>query len=200
MSVFTKLCTGLLLSALSFSAHAANAPLPPNPPQNPQEQTIDVANTPEVIQALYVGNAAEIKLAMLVSQKNSDADLAQFATEISNDHSFMNKLLAVIANVKSVSLKSEEFGAKVQKIAADMDAAYNTLSQVPDTEFRKAFLQAAIAEHQMTLELYSRIEAGNTDDAVKLSIAVFRQLTEKHLADAQKLQAGTVPPQDSETN
>ncbi|HYX34207.1 MAG TPA: DUF4142 domain-containing protein [Oligoflexus sp.] len=197
MSVFTKLCTGLLISALSLTAQAAQ-PEVQNPDQLPTEATLDVADTREVIQVLYVSNTAEIKLSDLVSERNPDADLQRYADELARDHSFMIKLLETMANVKSISLEDNELSEVAQLTSTKMEQEMQNLAAKPVEEFRPAFLEMNIAMHQKTLEMFNKIEQGNTDDALKAAIGIFRQLVEKHLSDAQKLQSPSEPAQPAE--
>lgn len=190
MSIFTKFCTGLMVSALSFSVQAANAPQPPSP----QEQPIDAADTTEVLQVLYIGNIAATNNAILVAQKNSDVDLAsEYAGEIIQEHYGLNKLVKGLANNRDVSLESDQYSAKVQKIEADTVAAYNALSQVPNDQFRKAYLESTIADHEKALDLFNRVTAQNDDEELKTFMRIFRIMEEKHLAHARELQAVTVP-------
>lgn len=194
MSVISKICTGLFVSALGLTVHGAESKAD-SPVQEPVEaQTeVNVTNTSEVIQALYVGNTTEIKVADLVREKKQDESLQDFADDLARDHRWMNKILESIANVKSVSLKSEEMSKTAQQIETKKNLDLQALAASPDADFRAAFLEANILEHQKTLELFSRIEQGSSDDAIKITIAIFRQLVEKHLSDAQKLQAADQP-------
>jgi len=197
MSLFTKICTGLLISALSLTAQGAESEVQ-NPDQQPSETTVDVTNTPEVIQVLYVGNAAKIKIADLVREKNPDESLQRLADELTRDHSWMNRMLEAIANIKSISLEAGELSETAQLVNTQLDDGIQMLAAKPVEEFRSAFLEATIMEHQKALELYNQIDQGTTDDALKATIAIFRQLEEKHLADAQKLQMPTQPEQPAE--
>jgi predicted outer membrane protein len=188
MSVFAKICTGLMISALGLTAYAANPGSPEKgPDQVPVETELNVADTREVIQVLYVSNVAEIKLAELVRQKNPDASLQRYADELTADHAWMNRNLETLASLKGISLKTGEMDESAQLVGNKMDQELQTLASVPEPSFRSAFLEAAIIEHQKTLELFDRILQGNSDEALRSSIAVSRPLIEKHLKDAQRL-------------
>lgn len=197
MSVFNKICTGLMISTLSFAAYAAQpgSPEAGTPDQIPAETEVNVSDTREVIQVLYVSNASEIKIADLVRQKNQDESLQRYADELARDHAWMNRMLEALANVKSISLKDGELEDSAQLVSNKLDQELQSLAAQPEESFRSVFLEAAIVEHQKTLELYSKIEQGNSDDALKATLAVSRQLIEKHLADAQRLKAESQEPQ-----
>ncbi|MDQ3232224.1 MAG: DUF4142 domain-containing protein, partial [Pseudobdellovibrionaceae bacterium] len=156
------------------------------------------ADTREVIQVLYVGNASEIKLAGLVSERNPDADLQRYADQLARDHSWMNKLLETMANVKSISLEENELSEVAQMASTQMEQQMQTLAALPMEEFRPEFLEVNIAKHQKTLEMFNQIEQGNTDDALKATIGIFRQLVEMHLSAAQILQSPSEPAQPAE--
>lgn len=197
MTVFNKICTGLVISTLSFAAYAAQpgSTETETPDQTPAETQVDVSDTREVIQVLYVSNVAEIKLADLVRERNPDEDLRRYADELARDHGLMNNMLEMLANIKSISLETAEMEESAQLVGTKMDQELQTLAAQPQEQFRSAFLEASIVEHQKTLEFYSQIEQGNSDDALKATIAIARQLVEKHLADAQKLKAESQEPQ-----
>lgn len=195
MSVFAKICSGLLISTLSLTAYAAG-PEEQTPGQQPVEEgiVVDVTNATEVIQALYIGNEAEVQIADLVRERNPDESMQRFADTLARDHSWMNKMLEAIANIKSVSLKAEELSEVAQKLEAQLETEAQSLAARPAEEFRSAVLEAIIAEHEKTLELYNQIEQGSSDDALKATVAIFRQLVESHLAEAHQLQLAAEEP------
>jgi predicted outer membrane protein len=184
-----------MISALGFTAYAANPSTPEKgPDQVPVETEVNVTDTREVIQVLYLSNAAEIKLAELVRQRNPDARLQSYADEITADHAWMNRMLETLASVKGITLKTTEMDESAQLVGNKMDQELQNLASLPEESFRSAFLEAAIIEHQKTLEFFDRVEQGNSDDALKSSIAVSRQLIEKHLREAQRLKAEIQQP------
>lgn len=189
MSFFKRICTGLMLSTLSLTAYAAQPGEAQNPDQVPAETELDVSDTREVIQVLYVSNTSEIKVADLVRERNPDEALQRYADELIRNHETLISALKELANVKSISLEEGELEEPAQLVGTMMDQALQNLAAKPQEEFRSAFLESSIMSHQKTLELYSQIEQGNSDDALKAIIAVARQAVEKHLADAQKLKA-----------
>jgi predicted outer membrane protein len=208
MSVFKKFCTGLFASLLSLTAQGAQPTQPAEPTQPggepevgtpdqvpPSQHEVDVSDTREVIQVLYVSNASEIRIADLVSERNPDEGLRRYADELARDHAWMNKMIETLADVKSISLEDGQLEESAQLVGSMMAQEAQNLAQKPEEEFRSAFLESMIMSHQKTLAFYSQIEAGNSDDALKATIAISRQLVEKHLADAQRLQAGGTQPQ-----
>ncbi|HET9238373.1 MAG TPA: DUF4142 domain-containing protein [Oligoflexus sp.] len=203
MSVFKRICTGLMISTLSLTAYAAQPGETQNPDQVPAETEVNVSDTREVIQVLYVSNTSEIKVADLVRERNPGEALQSYADELIRDHETLISALKELANVKSISLKEGELEEPAQLVGTMMDQQLQTLAAKSQEEFRSAFLETSIMNHQKTLEFFSQIEQGNSDDALKAIIAVARQAVEKHLADAQKLKAevqqpGSEPAQPAE--
>lgn len=196
MSFFNKICTGLITSTLSIAAYAAEPGLTEaeRSEQISAENQVDIADTREVIQVLYVNNAAEIKLANLVRARSPDKDLRRYANKLARDHAFLNRILEAQAKIKSISLETAEMEESAQLTGTKMDQNLQILATKPQEQFRSAFLESVIVEHQETLEFYSRIEQGTRDEILKINIAIARQLVENHLADAQRLQAGTQEP------
>jgi putative membrane protein len=194
-----------MFSTLSFAAYAAQpgSPETQNPDQIPAETEVDVSDTREVIQVLYVSNTSEIKVADLVRERNPDEALQRYADELIRDHETLISALKELANVKSISLKEGELEEPAQLVGTMMDQQLQNLAAKSQEEFRSAFLESSIMSHQKTLEFFSQIEQGNSDDALKAIIVVARQAVEKHLADAQKLKAqiqqpGSEPAQPAE--
>lgn len=187
MSLLTKIYTAFLISALSLTVKAAE-PEVQNPDQQPSENALDVTDTREVIQVLYVGNASDIKIADLVRERNPDESLQSLADELTRGHGWMNRILKTMAKIKSISLETDEMSETAQLVNNQMAEGFQMLASKPVDEFRSAFLEAIILEHQKSLKLYNQIEQGTKDDALKVVIAIFRQIEEKHLSDAQKLQ------------
>jgi predicted outer membrane protein len=192
-----------MISTLSLTAYAAQPSEGQNPDQIPAETEVNVKDTREVIQVLYVSNTSEIEIANLVRERNPDESLQNYADELIRDHETLISALKELADVKSISLKEGELEQPAQLVDTMMDKHLQNLAQRPQEEFRSAFLEASIMSHQKTLEFFSKIEQGNSDDALKAIIAVARQAVEKHLADAQKLKAeiqqpGTEPAQPAE--
>jgi len=203
ISVFTKISTGLFVSVLSVSVQAAQPGTPEaepgttevqNPDQIPADGEVEVSDTREVIQVIYISNKAEIESANLALERNPQEGLQKYAEQLIRDHSLINKVLEGLANIKSISLEVSEMEESVQLVENKMDQELQILAQLPEEQFRSAYLAVNIAAHQKTLEFFSRVEQGNSDDALKATVAIARQLVESHLADAQRLQAETQQP------
>ncbi|HYX33468.1 MAG TPA: DUF4142 domain-containing protein [Oligoflexus sp.] len=187
MSIYLKICTGLIVSLLSLGAQADDNNLQTRD-QPPATESLDVKNTTEVIQALYVSSLTQMKVADLVREKSPDESLRDYADKLTRDHRWINRSLDWLANIKSVSLEPEDLGESAQLVNTQTNSELQTLAQTSPDEFRSAFITASIRSHQETLQFYNRIDQNNTDDALKVLIRVFRQVEEMHLVNAQKLQ------------
>lgn len=187
MSAYLKICTGLLASFLSVGVQAGGIELQIRDQPSAME-SVDVKNTAEVIQALYVSSSMQMRFADLVLEKSPDQALRDFADRIERDHRWMSRSLEWLANAKSVSLKPEDMDEGAQLVNTQTNSELKTLAKTSTTKFRNAFITATINSHQETLQFYNRIEQGNTDDALGALIKVLRQVEEMHLANAQKLQ------------
>lgn len=185
MSLFLKICTGLLVAIVSLGTQANAQPLVLE--QVRAEPVVNASNTTEVIQALYIDNSIQMKAAALVQLRSTDEDLLEYAERIARDHRWMNRMLETIANLKSVSLEPEEMSENAQLIGNEMASKLETLVQLPESKFRAAFVSSVVESHLATLDFYNRIEKENTDDSLSVLVKIFRQFEENHLSNAQKL-------------
>jgi predicted outer membrane protein len=197
MSVFTKVCAGLLMSALSLSAHAAQPETEgQSPVQEPGDVTVEVSNATEVIQVLHVGVQSEIRIIDLIRERNPDADLQQFIDQLSQDVSVMDQRLEELAASKSVGLAPEQLTENAKMIETQMAQEVDALGQKADAEFRAAAIEALINKYQKGLELYTQVEQSSTDMELKSAVAEIRPVTQKHLDDVKQLQSGATQPSE----
>lgn len=195
MSVFTKICTGLFVSVLSLSAQAAQPETETQTPgQQPAETTVDVSNATEVIQVLHIGVSSESKIVDLIRERNPDEALQQFVEQLSQDITMLSSKLQELAASKSVSLSPEALTENAKAIETQMTAEVQALTQASDEEFRTAAIQTLISKYEKALELYNQVEQESTDAELKAAATELRPMTQKHLADAQQLQAEPTEP------
>ena len=200
MSIFTKVCTGLLISALSLTAQAAQPETEgQGPAQEPAEGAVEVSNAREVIQVLHLGVKSEMQIIDLVKERGTDEELQQFVDQLSRDVTELSAKLSELAASKSVDLAPEQMTENAKIIEAQMAKEFQDLIQKPDGEFRAAVIEALISQHEKALDLYTQVDQISTDAALKAAVAEFRPITQKHLEDLQKIQLGaTEPTQPSE--
>ncbi len=195
MSVFSKICAGLLISSLSMAAQAAQPGTEgQSPAQEPGPVTVEVTNATEVIQVLHIGVESEMKIIDLISQRSPDAELQQFVEELSQDVTMVTQKLEELAASKSVSLAPEALTETAKMIEAQMLLDIQTLSEKSDEEFRAAAIQALITNHEKALGLYTQVEQANADAELIAAIGEFRPVTQENLESAQQLQQGASEP------
>ncbi|MDQ3234866.1 MAG: DUF4142 domain-containing protein [Pseudobdellovibrionaceae bacterium] len=193
MSVFTKICAGLLISTLGMSAYAAQTQ-PQTPVQEPAQPTVDFSSPSEVIQVLHVGVSSESKIIDLVRERNPDEAMVQFIDQLSTDITEFNRRLEELASNMSVSLAPEQLSENAQVIESQMAQELQTLTQKQEGEFRPAVIEALVNKYEQALQLYTEVEKVTTDEGLKTAIAEFRPITQKHLDDIKALQTATTQP------
>jgi predicted outer membrane protein len=199
MSVFTKVCAGLLISTLSLTAQAAQPETEGQTPvQEPGQVTVEVSNPTEVIQVLHVGVQSEIKIIDLVKERNPDASLQQYIEQLSQDVSVLDQKLQELATSKSVSLAPQQLTENAKMIESQMTQEFQSLTQKQGPEFRSAVIEALINKYQSALELYTQVEESSTDEDLKSAVTEMRPGTQKHLEDLQKIQQPMQPEQPVE--
>jgi pantothenate kinase-related protein Tda10 len=199
MSVFTRICTGLLISTLSLSAQAAQPETEGQTPvQEPSQPTVDVSSTAEVIQVLHVGVASEVQIINLIREKNPDAELQAFVDQLSQDLVLLSGKLQELATSKSVALESEQMTENARAIESQMKQEVEVLSQAAPEMFRSAAIAALVNKYQQALDLYVQVEQSSMDEELKAAVALFRPGTQKHLQDAQELQKPSEEPTPAE--
>jgi predicted outer membrane protein len=186
MSVFKKICTGLLLSSMSVAVQAAQTE-PQSPVQDPGEPSADLSSATEVIQLLHVGVSAEMKIIDLVRERNPDEAMQQFIELLAEDASQLKACLQELASSKSVSLSPEQLTEHVQMIESQMAEQVQVLADKSREEFRAAVIEALVSKYTKALELYTQVEQSSTDEDLKRAIAQLRPITQKHLDGIQQL-------------
>ena len=194
MSIFTKVCAGLLISTLSVAAHAAQPGTDGQTPvQEPGDVVVEVTNPTEVIQVLHIGVASEMKIIDLVKERNPDSDLQRFVDQISQEVSDFNKRLEELAASKSVDLAPAQLSENAKVIETQMSQELQALTQKEDQEFRAGAIDVLIRTYEKALELYTQVSEKSTDEALKVTVSEMRPITQKHLDDIKQLQQGTEP-------
>ncbi len=195
MSIFTKVCAGLLISTLSVAAHAAQPGTEGQTPvQEPGDVTVEVTNPAEVIQVLHVGVESEIKIINLVKERNPDSSLQQFIDQLAQDVAELDRRLEELAASKSVDLAPEQLTENAKAIETQMMQEVESLTGKSPEEFRAAVIEALMNKYNKALELYTQVEQSGTDDALKAAVVEFRPITQKHLDDIKQLQSETTEP------
>ncbi len=195
MSIFTKVCAGLLISTLSVAAQAAQPGTEGQTPvQEPGDITVEVTNPAEVIQVLHVGVESEIKIINLVKERNPDASLQQFIDQLAQDVSELDRRLEELAASKSVDLAPEQLTENAKAIETQMMQEVESLTGKSPEEFRAAVIEALMNKYNKALELYTQVEQSSTDEALKAAVMEFRPITQKHLDDLKQLPSETTEP------
>ncbi len=195
MSIFTKVCAGLLISTLSVAAQAAQPGTEGQTPvQEPGDITVEVTNPAEVIQVLHVGVESEIKIINLVKERNPDASLQQFIDQLAQDVSELDRRLEELAASKSVDLAPEQLTENAKAIETQMMQEVESLTGKSPEEFREAVIEALMSKYNKALELYTQVEQASTDEALKATVMEFRPITQKHLDDLKQLPSETTEP------
>jgi hypothetical protein len=194
MSIFTKVCAGLLISTLSVAAQAAQPGTEGDTPvQEPGEINVEVTNPSEVIQVLHVGVESEMKIIDLVKERNPDADLQRFVDQISQEVSDFDKRLEELAASMSVDLAPAQLSENAKAVETQMSQEIQALIKKQDQEFRAGVIEVLIRKYEKALELYTQVTEKSTDEGLKGAVSEIRPITQKHLDDIKQLQQGTEP-------
>lgn len=194
MSIFTKVCAGLLISTLSVAAQAAQPGTEGQTPvQEPGEISVEVTNPTEVIQVLHVGVKSELKIIDLIKERNPDSDLQRFVDQISQEVTNFDQRLQELAASKSVDLAPAQMSENAKQIEAQMSQEFQALMKKQDQEFRAGVIEVLIRKYENALELYTQVTEKSTDEALKTAVSELRPVTQKHLDDIKQLQKGTEP-------
>jgi predicted outer membrane protein len=194
MSIFTKVCAGLLISTLSVAAQAAQPGTEGQTPvQEPGDINVEVSNPTEVIQVLHVGVKSELKIIDLVKERNPDSDLQRFVDQISQEVADFDQRLQELASSKSVDLAPAQMTENAKMIETQMSQEFQALIKKEDKEFRAGVIEVLIRKYENALDLYTQVTEKSTDEALKTAVTELRPITQKHLDDIKQLQQGTQP-------
>jgi putative membrane protein len=127
------------------------------------------------------GGMSEVNEGQLAATKASDAAVKSYATMLVDDHTKANQELSQIAGAKKVELPAAPSHA--------MRRDAEKLAKKTGMDFDRTFIDHAVKDHKKTIKDFEK-EARDSKDA---DLKAFAQKTlpvlQKHLAEAQKVQA-----------
>jgi putative membrane protein len=102
------------------------------------------------------GGMAEVELSRLATTKSQNAEVKKFAQQMIQDHTNANAELKQLAGKKSVTLPTE--------LDAEHKALRDKLSGLSGAEFDKEYVNAMVADHEKSVNLF-KTQADNGTDA-----------------------------------
>ncbi|HSO42919.1 MAG TPA: DUF4142 domain-containing protein [Rhodospirillales bacterium] len=136
----------------------------------------------EFIEKAVRGNVAEVKLGELAEKQAKSGQVKTLGQTLQADHAK--------ARDKSAAL-AKELGVKVaMEPMEDAKETYDELAKLSGADFDKAFVEAAVEDHEKDIELYSeQLEEGDNPKVVEYAKETLPVL-KKHLDAARKLEGG----------
>lgn len=102
------------------------------------------------------GGMAEVELSRLATTKSQNAEVKKFAQQMIQDHTNANAELKQLAGKKNVTLPTE--------LDAEHKALRDKLSGLSGAEFEKEYVNAMVADHEKSVNLF-KTQADNGTDA-----------------------------------
>ena len=101
---------------------------------------------------------AEVELSTLAKSKAKDAEVKKFAQQMIEDHSNANTELKQLAGKKNITLPTE--------LDAMHKGIKDKLSSLSGAEFDKEYVNAMVADHEKSVNLFkTQADAGTDADA-----------------------------------
>lgn len=126
------------------------------------------------------GGMAEIELSRVATTKSQNAEVKKYANQMIQDHTNASAELKQLAGKKNVTLPTE------------MDAAHKALkdklSGLSGVEFDKEYVNAMVADHEKTVNLFKAQADGGTDADAKAFAAKTLPKLQGHLDMVKAMQ------------
>lgn len=136
------------------------------------------------------GGMAEVQLGQLALKRGSSNAVKQYAQQMIDEHTRVNKELMAIASQKGVT-PPKAIAPRHQKIRAK-------LSQLSGKSFDQAYMkQAGITAHTEQAALFQRQAQQGQDPDLKAFAAKTLPAVQKHLQEAQAMTGSTSPSMNS---
>jgi putative membrane protein len=161
-----------------MASAALHAQAPQSPPSASPNAMLS-SDDRTFVQKAAEGGMKEVEHGRLVASKASSADVKAYANRLVKDHSAANTELKNIAKGKNITLPSEK-----QAIAGH-DEPWMSQS---GKDFDKAFIAAAIKDHQEDIQLFEKEAASGSDAQLKAFANKQLPTLRAHLKQAQDLQ------------
>lgn len=164
-----KIRTVLLLAALGTASTAALG--------------ADAISAADFAKKAGAAGAAEVEMGKLGAAKSTNAEVKAFAQKMVTDHTKANKELIAAAKTKGVAVPTEP-----NMMHKGMKEKFE--HQSADHDFNHDFMQQMVRDHESAVELFQTAANDTTLDPEFRALAKKTLPTlERHLADAQKLEA-----------
>ena len=158
-------CIGLAAGPIALTALAASAALG--------------SGDGNFVQAATSGGLAEIATAQLVPQRSASPQVRKFADRMIADHTQASSELQQIVEQEDITLPTQPVGKDA--------AAEAKLRSLNGAAFDRAYLQAAVSDHQQAIALFSREASSGQNPALKAFAQQKLPMLQQHLQLAQSL-------------
>lgn len=126
------------------------------------------------------GGMAEVELSRVATTKSQNAEVKKFANQMIQDHTNANAELKQLAGKKNVTLPTE--------LDAEHKALKDKLSGLSGAEFDKEYVNAMVADHEKSVNLFKAQADGGTDADAKAFAAKTLPKLQGHLDMAKGMQ------------
>ncbi|HYZ62531.1 MAG TPA: DUF4142 domain-containing protein [Acetobacteraceae bacterium] len=180
-----------LLAAAPTWAQQTGAPNPAGAPPGPPDRAAGApaANQPNdadriFVNAIALGNRAEIAFAELANQRTQVAGIQQFARRMVQDHTRAGDRLQQVARPAGLPLPGE--------LDQDRRTQQAALERLNGAAFNSAYIRGQIADHQQAVQLLEFEIGSGQDPALKQFAVETLPVVMTHLELAQALAAETL--------
>ena len=126
------------------------------------------------------GGMAEVELSRVATTKSQNAEVKKFAQQMIQDHTNANTELKQLAGRKNVTLPTE--------LDAEHKALRDKLSGLSGAEFDREYVNAMVADHEKSVNLFKTQADGGTDADAKAFAAKTLPKLQGHLDMVKNMQ------------
>lgn len=125
------------------------------------------------------GGMAEVEAGKMAAAKAQNAEVKQFAQQMTAEHTRANNELKTLASKKTVTLPTA--------LNAEHQAMAQKLTALSGAEFDKEYMRGQVEDHEKTVALFQAQADGGTDAEAKAFAAKLLPNLKMHLEMARKI-------------
>ncbi len=126
-----------------------------------------------------INNRLQIALARQAKDKSDNVEFQAFCETLINDHEEFQYNISRLALSQGIEIP--------QGLTLEAQAEFDRLSDLPDEEFDKAFMELILKQHEEDLERYERLMAEERDDLQRGTLEIIHDKLKIHMDYAQQV-------------
>ncbi len=176
------------VTAAPFTAYAAGDAGKPKPSEE-QAEPVKAEDANVFVAKMAVLNRFERKIGRIAMRKSENKDVIAYGKMLVVDHLKAQLALLTIVHTNDIDLRAARKLPEVVEFKKKLRQVVKTLLETPKADFDAIFMQEMITGHQEAIDLITAGRESVTLESVKTLSGDLLPVLERHLKEAQTLQA-----------